>query len=284
MSKFAQCCEFGVAMFKTLMLATVLLIGSLPLSAAPYNIHINGKTAQTTISLPGGYEVDVALTFENVMGLSAENLNITAYLANPLSGDVISRLPSALIALQGAYPLVVRIEPVANSGFSFSGPLTLDFHTHNLQYSLNTPLRLFKSHDGAAFEDITVATGAGSIRARGKVGDLSDFIIVADLRPVAQVINEKASKLERHLTRFANQIAPELLVALQQRVTTIRHSCTSGNYAVAAAETKILQQLITDATAQQMPDVWRSARDIDNVSGVLAAAAETLAYSLRLAI
>jgi hypothetical protein len=271
-------------MFKTLMLATVLLIGSLPLSAAPYNIHINGKTAQTTISLAGGYEVDVALTFENVMGLSAENLNITAYLANPLSGDVISRLPSSLIALQGAYPLVVRIEPVANSGFSFSGPLTLDFHTHNLQYSLNTPLRLFKSHDGAAFEDITVATGAGSIRARGKVGDLSDFIIVADLRPVAQVINEKANKLERHLTRFANQIAPELLVALQQRVTTIRHSCSNGNYGVAATETKILQQLLADATSQQMPDVWRSARDIDNVSGVLAAAAETLAYSLRLAI
>lgn len=271
-------------MFRTLILATLLFISSQPLLASPYTIHINGKTAQTTISLPGGYEVDVALTFENVMGLTAENLNITAYLANPISGDVISRLPGNLIALQAAYPLVVKIEPVANSGFSFSGPLTLDFHTHNLQYSLNTPLRLFKSHDGAAFEDITVATGAGSIRARGKVGDLSDFIIVADLRPVAQVINEKATKLEQNLSRFANQIAPDLLVALQQSVSIIRHNCASANYGVALSETKVLQQLITDATAQQMPDVWRSARDIDNVSGMLSAGVETLAYSLRLAI
>jgi hypothetical protein len=271
-------------MLRNLMLGALLLVSSVSLLANPYTVHINGNTAETTISLPGGYEVDVALTFENVMGLTAENLNISAYLANPLSGDVVSRIPNGLVSLQAAYPLVVRIEPLANSGFSFSGALTLDFHTHNLQYSLNTPLRLFKSHDGAAFEDITVATGAGSIRARGKVGELSDFIIVADLRPVAQVINAKANKLDHYLTQFSSQIAADVLVTLQNKVSVIRSNCSSGNYASALAETKALQQIISATTAQQMPDVWRSARDIDNVSGLLEAAAETLAYSLRLSI
>jgi hypothetical protein len=265
-------------------LSALLLVNSASLFANPNKLHINGNSAETTISLPGGYEVDVALTFENVMGLTAENLNISAYLADPLSGDVVSRIPTSLVSLQAAYPLVVRIEPLANSGFTFSGSLTLDFHTHNLQYSINTPLRLFKSHDGAAFEDITVATGAGSIRARGKVGELSDFIIVADLRPVAQVINEKASKLEQYLSRFSDQIDADVLLTLQNKVSVIRGNCTTGNYAAALTETKALQQIIIATTAQQMPDVWRSARDIDNVSGLLEAAAETLAYSLRLSI
>ena len=271
-------------MLRTLMLSTLLLLSSASLLANPYTVHIHGNTAETTISLPGGYEVDVALTFENVMGLTADNLNISAYLANPLSGDVVSRIPGSLVSLQAAYPLVVRIEPLANSGFSFSGALTLDFHTHNLQYSVNTPLRLFKSHDGAAFEDITVATGAGSIRARGKVGELSDFIIVADVRPVAQVINAKAEKLDQYLTRFADQISADVLVTLQSKVSAIKSHCSSGGYSAALAETKALQQLIAATSAQQMPDVWRSARDVDNVAGLLEAAAETLAYSLRLSI
>ncbi len=271
-------------MLRTLLLGTVMLLSSLSLSANTFPVHISGNTAETTISLPGGYEVDVALTFENVMGLTAQNLNITAYVANPLSTDITSRLPNQLIALQAAYPVVVRIEPLADSGFSFSGPLVIDFHTHNLQYSLNTPLRLYKSHDGAAFEDITVATGAGSIRARGKVGELSDFIIVADLRPVTQVVNQKALKLEQLVNQFASQIAPELLVTLQQSVSLIRTESTAGRYATALTEIKKLQKVISSADAAQMPNVWRSARDIDNVSGMLAAAAETLAYSLRLAI
>jgi hypothetical protein len=271
-------------MLKKIIFCTVVLLCSLVARAEPFNIHIKGNTAETTISLPGGFAVDVALTFENVMGLTAENLNITAYLANPVSGDVINRLPTNLVALQAAYPLVVKIAPLANSGFSFSGTLTLDFHTHNLQYSLNTPLRLYKSHDGGPFEDITVATGAGSIRARGTTGHLSDFIIVADLRPVFQVINQKVDTLEQHLGNFSSQIASELLITLQNSVYTIRQHCTSGNFSAALTETKALQQLIDNASAQQMPNVWRSARDIDNVSGMLSAATQTLAYSLRLSI
>ena len=116
------------------------------------------------------------------------------------------------------------------------------------------------------------------------MGELSDFIIVADLRPVAQVINAKANKLDDYLTRFSEQIAADVLVTLQNKVSVIRSNCSSGNYVTALAETKALQQIISATTAQQMPDVWRSARDIDNVSGLLEAAAETLAYSLRLSI
>lgn len=271
-------------MLKTILLGTLLWLSSMPLSAATYPVHINGNTAETTISLPGGYEVDVALTFENVMGLTAQNLNITAYLADPLSTDVVNRLSNNLISLQAAFPLVVRIEPLADSGFSFSGPLTIDLHTHNLQYSVNTPLRLYKSHAGAAFEDITIATGAGSIRAKGQMGNLSDFIIVADLRPLALVANDKAQKLDALLNSFAGQIAPELLVSLQNSVSDILNLVQSGSYKLALTQTKQLQQLISAASSEQMPDVWRSARDIDNVSGMLSAATATLAYTLRLSL
>ncbi|MAD74581.1 MAG: hypothetical protein CML20_07310 [Rheinheimera sp.] len=271
-------------MFRLLLLGTALLLNSLSLFASDFPININGKTAQTTVSLPGGYEVDLALTFENVMGLTAENLNITAYVASPLSADILNRLPNNLISLQAAYPLVLRIEPLADSGFSFSGPLTIDLHTHNLQYSVNTPLRLYKSHAGAAFEDITIATGAGSIRAKGQMGNLSDFIIVADLRPVAQVITDKSQKLDTLINNFADQIAPELLGSLQNSSTVISNHVQAGRYKLALAETKQLQQLISGASSTQMPDVWRSARDIDNVAGMLAAASATLAYSLRLSL
>lgn len=271
-------------MLRTMLMGAVLLLTSLTLNASTFPVHISGNTAETTITLPGGFEVDVTLKFENVMGLSAKNLNISGYLADPLSLDVKSRLPDALIKQQAAFPLVVRIDPLANSGFSFSGPITIELHTHNLQYSVNTPLRLYKSHAGGAFEDITIATGAGSIRARGQMGHLSDFIIVADLRPVTQVVQQKAQKLEAMLDQFANQIAPELLVALQRSIGAVRTDVLAGRYKAALAELKQTQLLISNAGAGELPDVWRSARDIDNVAGMLAAASETLAYSLRLAL
>lgn len=271
-------------MLKILILGCTLLMSSMTLHAASFPVTINGNSAQTTVTMPGGYEVDVALTFENVMGLTAENLNITAYIADPLSANILNRLPDNLIHLQAAFPLVVRIEPLADSGFSFSGPLTIDLHTHNLQYSINTPLRLYKSHAGAAFEDITIATGAGSIRAKGQMGNLSDFIIVADLRPLSLVANDKAQKLDVLLNSFANQIAPELLVTLQNSVSDILILVQSGSYKLALAQTKQLQQMIIAASTEQMADVWRSARDIDNVSGMLLAANATLAYTLRLSL
>ncbi|WP_372626845.1 DUF6689 family protein [Arsukibacterium sp.] len=271
-------------MLKRLLLGCTLLFSSLALQANSFPVTINGNSAETTITLPGGYEVDVALTFENVMGLTAQNLNITAYLADPLSANMLNRLPNNFITLQTAFPLVVRIEPLTDSGFSFSGPLTIDLHTHNLQYSVNTPLRLYKSHAGAAFEDITIATGAGSIRAKGQMGNLSDFIIVADLRPMALVANDKAQKLDGLLNSFSNQISPELLAPLQNKVSDILVLVQAGNYKLALAQSKQFQQLISAASAEQMPDVWRSARDVDNVSGMLSAANATLAYSLRLSL
>lgn len=271
-------------MFRRYVLCALLLLSSVFVYATPYDIHIRGNTASTTITLPGGYEVDVVLSFENVMGLTAENLNITAYVANPLSLDMLNRLPTSLVSLQAAYPVVVSVKPLAESGFSFSGAITFDFHTHNLQYSVNTPLRLFKSHDGGIFEDITVATGAGSIRARGTSGNLSDFIIVADLRPVSQVITSKVDKLEQLVAQFSSQIAPELLSSLQYHASLIRQMTEQANYPAALIQTRSLLQLIDEAAVSQMPDVWRSARDIDNVAGMLKASGETLAYSLRLAL
>ena len=116
------------------------------------------------------------------------------------------------------------------------------------------------------------------------MGNLSDFIIVADLRPLALVANDKAQKLDALLNSFAGQIAPELLVSLQNSVSDILNLVQSGSYKLALTQTKQLQQLISAASSEQMPDVWRSARDIDNVSGMLSAATATLAYTLRLSL
>jgi hypothetical protein len=250
------------------------------------NLTISGNQVTATVDLPG-ISADLALTFEQSVGLTASNLGLSAQLVDLHDLSLLSRLPSGLLAtlvnLPAAFPVLLRVQPPASGGLSFEGIYTLDLHTHNLQLTANCPLRLFSAYDGGPFEDITVNMGTGSYRVRGTKGSFSEFLIVADLRPLAGVISQKFDALGGLLSTYAGSIPGPVLDDLNHQLQTARAYYQAGDNVDAATTVNGFAATIQRNSGTGIPDVWRASGDLPNVAGRLRAAAGTLSFSLSLA-
>jgi hypothetical protein len=240
-------------------------------------VTVTGRSISLSISLPGGIGSDVSLSFEDVTGLNLLNLGLSAQLVNPTSPTFLARLPAGVTP---ALPLLLRIEPPYFGGLSFRGIMSLELHTHNLLYLPNTPLRLFRAPLGGPFEDMTAEMGPGSYRARGTSGGFSEFLIVADTRTVDQAINSKFDSLEDLLTEYGGQMPAALENDLATRLATARADFASGAVADAIQGIDDFRTVVEQHSGTDIPQVWRAARDLDNVAGYLRAGAMTLRFSL----
>lgn len=252
------------------------------LAAVGPTVTIDGNKAAVTLAA-GGVSVDLTLTFEQVVGLNAANLGISARVVSP--SELVGRMPdAALTSLPAGFPLMVTVEPPATGGLSFSGVTGVEVHTHDLSFTADSPLRLFKAPIGGPFADITESMGMGSYRARGSSGGFSQFLIVADLRSDSDVVERKLDALDAAFAKGAGAIPVSVRGVLQSSLGAIRTAWNGGDVrgAISAAET-FAAAVKTAADAGSVPNVWRSARDLDNVAGNLRAAAGTLRFSLALA-
>lgn len=252
------------------------------LAAVGPTVTIDGNKAAVTLAA-GGVSVDLTLTFEQVVGLNAANLGISARVVSP--SELVGRMPdAALTSLPAGFPLMVTVEPPATGGLSFSGVTGVEVHTHDLSFTADSPLRLFKAPIGGPFADITESMGMGSYRARGSSGGFSQFLIVADLRSDSDVVERKLDALDAAFAKGAGAIPASVRGVLQSSLGAIRTAWNGGDVrgAISAAET-FAAAVKTAADAGSVPNVWRSARDLDNVAGNLRAAAGTLRFSLALA-
>lgn len=272
--------------FKALAFSVSVLLlsfGSLASKADPVELTVQGNKVEAIINLTGNVSADLTLTFENSVGLTADNIGITAELIDITDLNILNRLSDVTnINLQAAFPMLITIEPPSNKGFAFSGLATVDIHTHNLDYLPGTPLRFFKAPLNGQFEDITATMGSGSYRARGTTGKFSQFLIVADLRPVLTVVNTKYNRLSNSLATFSTQIDPVLYSQLSSKLSDVQQLITQQNYTLASNKVDEFSRIIEQADPADIPNVWRSSRDIDNVAGELIAYANTLRFSLRL--
>src|SRR6185503_7998160 len=168
---------------------------------------------------------------------------------------------------------------IAAGGLSFSGVASVDVHTHDLSFTADTPLRLFKAPVGGPFADVTESMGMGSYRARGSSGGFSQFLIVADLRSESDVVEQKLDALDAAFAKGAAAIPTSVRNVLQGSLSAIRTAWDGGDVrgAITAAE-GFAAAVKAAADAGSMPNVWRSARDLDNVAGNLRAAAGTLRF------
>lgn len=266
---------------KRWMAGFTFLLLSLPVSAQGIvDVVVEGNELRAGVSLPLGIGADLSISFEQVEGLSLESLGLSANLVSLADLSLLSRLGGASIA--SAFPLLLRIEPPAAGGLTFHGVVTIDLHTHNLPYLPRSPLRIFAAPSGGLFRDITVNMGSGSYRARGRKGSFSEFLILVDLRPVNQVINEKLSRLDGILAAGEPVIAPAVYDELAGFAAEIRADHAAGRTQDAIAGVDALLAVVESHSGSGIPDVWRSARDVVNVAGRLRATGETLRFSLVL--
>lgn len=264
------------------MLACVLLLSS-PFAAADSVLQpvIDGDTASADIDL-GGVSATLTIRFENVVGLNAANLGLSALRVDPLAADWTARLGAGL-SLPAAFPLLVRIEPPASGGLSFSGVVSVELYTHDLQYTVGSPLRLYSAPLGGAFTDITTLLGSGSIRSGGTKPDFSEFLIVADLRPLSTVIEAKYTQLAALMTQHDAFMSAGLRAELDSLYRASLSAYRSGAIVAAIQYVEAFTDKVSAHSGSELPDVWRSARDLPNVAGALRATAATLRFSLTLA-
>jgi hypothetical protein len=247
------------------------------------NLSISGNQVTAGIDLPG-VSADLTLSFEQAVGLTAANLAMSAQSIDPGDLNLLSRLPAGgLVTIPAAFPVLVRVQPPASGGLSFSGVYTFGLHVHNLELTANCPLRLFSAAAGGPFQDITTDMGTGSYRVRGTKGGFSEFLIVADVRPLATVISQKFDAVGSLLAASSGAIPAALLDNLNQQISAARALFQSGANVDAAKAVDGFAATVQSNSGAAIPDVWRASGDLSNVAGQLRAAAGTLRFSLGLA-
>ncbi|GJM09725.1 MAG: hypothetical protein DHS20C11_20010 [Lysobacteraceae bacterium] len=264
--------RFAAIVFATLFLSQPVQSG--------VTVTVNGNTLVADISLANGIGADLTLEFESAIGLTASSVGISADLISRLDTSLLTRLPDGLVSVPGVFPLLITIEPPSDQALSFSGPVTIDLHTHNLVYTNHSPYRLMKAPLGGDFYDFTQSLGAGSVRSRGRTGGFSQFLIAVDLRDYATVVDDKYADLSAWVTDPA--IPKTLVSQLQAKVSASEAARDAGNYIAASDRISELISLVESNAGSSIPNVWRSARDLNNVAGELVGRAASLKFSLML--
>lgn len=242
------------------------------------DLEINGNEVTATISLLL-FEADLSIEFEDAVGLSASNLGISAQTVSVTS--LLSRLPS-LSSLTSGFPVVLTVEPPSSGGLSFSGVYTLEIHTHDLSFTSGCTYRLFKADNGGDFYDVTASMGTGSYRVRTQSPSFSEFAIIADTRSLSSVIDEKFGRLEDLLDEYELSMPSSVHSSLTAYFEAAEDAWGDDDAEGAIAELDDFYDEVVDHSGDDIPDTWRSSRDLDNVAGALRAAAKTLSFSLAL--
>lgn len=270
---------------KMIAALTVFLLSAQAVYAtaiAPVKLEFDDNSIEAEFTLTNTIEVDLSLSFDNSVGLHPSNFDISAELVSLTELDILNRLPSSLVQMQAAFPVVVSVKPKADAGFAFEGMAAIELYTKALHYDSSVPLRVFRSHDNGTFEDITMLTSAGSIRARGNLGGFSDFMILLDTRLPDTVIGHKFQLIEQLLTDSRSDIDSALLTQIDNQMTILDNALSGLDYSQALTATDALISLIDAASGNDIPDVWRSSNDLVNVKGEMLTWLNTLRYSLRI--
>lgn len=255
---------------------TGLLDPLLPDTLLPVSIQASGNHAH--IAIGGPLELaDVSLDFEDASGLTPSSLGVTAKVVNLVDPLLLDRLPDInLTTLTSALPLLVTIEPPATGGLTFRNAGRMEIHTHALPYSIGSFFRVFKAPLGGEFRDVTDEIAQGSVRARTTYGGFSEFLILVDLRPTEQVVDEKLGWLRAKVAALPLAEQPAFLALLDAVETHVGN----GQYDAALTYVAGVESRARARAGQYLANEWRATRDVDNHAGELVAGARTLRFSV----
>jgi hypothetical protein len=114
------------------------------------------------------------------------------------------------------------------------------------------------------------------VRTRGTTPGWSQFIVVADLRPSANVILAKYSYLRTQAAVLPDLEKAPLLALLDESEAALG----AGDFATASAKLEEFRARVSQRAGTFIPDVWKATRDVTNTAGELLAGADTLAFSI----
>jgi hypothetical protein len=267
-------------MRRILAFLVLILVAALPAAALPGPLGVSPNSIR--LSLPGilGLGTEVGLSFEDVTGLNLLSLGLSVRIVNPNDPALRARLPEGTAI--SALPVILRIEPPVWGGLSFRGTASLDIHTEALQYAPRSPLRIFTAPLGGPFRDVTANMGPGSYRARGDMGGFSEFLIAIDRRPLEQVIATKLDALEAMVGTYQPSLSGSVYNDLQDCLQAIRNRAAAGTTQDALDKVDYFLEIVEEHSGSDIPNVWRAARDVENVAGLLRSGAMSLRFSLAL--
>jgi hypothetical protein len=96
------------------------------------------------------------------------------------------------------------------------------------------------------------------------------------------VIALKFDGLEDLLDEYEGDMPGSVYYDLENLLEAAHAEYTGGDTNDAIQEIDDFIELVEDHSGSDIPEVWRAARDLDNVAGYLRAGANTLRFSLRL--
>lgn len=265
---------------RTHALALLLGLAMLVCGAAQAGVQtsVNGNTVTSSVSL-SGIDADLTLSFTEVENLSVSALGLRVKVLGLFD---LLRLVRQLLALDldavlASFPVQVAVDP---AGLEFANTVLVEVHTHELQWAPGTRLRLFKSEHGGPYFDITEAVEPGSVRARGRTGGFSQFMILQDDRPTSQVVNEKYDRIANRLEDAAAYLDASQEQGLHDLFDASRSFADAGDFASAIASLELFDAEVRQLSGTVLPNRWSSSGGLDNVGGDLQAGASTLRFSL----
>lgn len=277
-----------------LLLALVVALPAAGHAQSGPTLSLLGSSVQLPINLPGPLDGLLTVSFEDASNVSQANLGISMRPVSIFDFQLLNRLPLTT-TLFNTLPVLVRIEPPAPGALSFTGVATVQFELPNLPLItplLNAlPLRLYAAPLGGPFQDISgpnrsvASSGAGyqtqSYRVIGSKGGFSEFIVLVDLTPLRSAVNQKMSRLSATLSEYSSQLPPALAAQLAGQLAAVQSDIQASAWEAAKSDLDTFEATVEQHSGTDIPDVWRAARDLDNVAGYLRAGANTLHFSIQ---
>src|SRR5690554_5278703 len=259
------------------LVALTVAVASPAWAADEIRFSDNRISADLTVD---GYHLQFAVSFAQAIGLNKSNVDVNVQTISANDYAILNRLPNRYqTSVLENFPVMLSIKPKQDRGFAFSGEAEIEFYTTSIDFDEN--IRLFRSHDGGTFEDITHLIAPGSMRARGSSGTFSDFILLVDKRDSRDVSRDKAvelaSFLNAHIHEFESKFAGNV-VALARNV---ENHVANGRHQAALSNLNALLRSVENANADQVPNIWRSSDDIANIQGEALSKGRSLRFTLN---
>lgn len=263
-----------------------------PPSTDPSLITVEVKVPTDTLQ----YQACVSIQFDSVVNLTPDSLGLTAQVIDPTT---FAGLP-VNVTIDPAFPVLISVEPpvalfrnglesnqVGDGNLDFLKTYDLEIHTDSIGCSgVNSLYRVFKApHGSNTFADVTDGLFSGSVRARGRGGAFSQFVIAQDNRSLLlDIVPTKLTNLTLDLG--ASGITGSLLTALTNLLVEFPGDLTigllSGNLSAAIGDLNdFVADVLGGADSGDVADEWTAGGTLNNVAGDLVSLTQTLIFSLQ---